>query len=233
MNNTVHFQEVKTDRLYIKVAEQLRTLIDNDVFKPGDRFPSERALAEKLKVGRPTVREAMIALEISGLIEIRSGSGIYVAAKQEKKLSPDPVGQGVGPFEILEMRYILEPEVCALAAARINPAQVEMLQNIIAQMKNPKLTPEAFELLDHQLHTGIAQCCQNEAMQTSIQWLWDLRKESVFSGFTIEEIKKQGPCITEHERIVQAIAQKNPEKARTAMKYHIDNATTTTNIEFD
>ena len=82
MKGIDQFQVITTDRLYVKIAEQLRGLIEAGVYKPGDRFPAERALAEKLGVSRPTIREAMIALEISGIIEIRTGSGIYVSDKK-------------------------------------------------------------------------------------------------------------------------------------------------------
>src|SRR5690606_34370983 len=77
----VELQAVKTDRLYVKVADQLTRLIVEGVFAVGGRLPSERDLADQLKVSRPTIREAMIALELSGIIEIRTGSGIYVRKK--------------------------------------------------------------------------------------------------------------------------------------------------------
>lgn len=230
MSATMQFETIKTDRLYIKVAEQLRSLIDNDYFKVGDRFPAERALAEKLGVSRPTIREAMIALELSGLVEIRTGSGIYVINKEPKKES-GLVGSGIGPHEILEMRYILEPEICALAATRVSDEQIKNLNAVIKEMEVPNISAESFELADNKLHLAIAEACQNEAMKESIQWLWKLRTESIFTNCIIEAINKQGPCIEEHKKIVLAISQKNPERARVAMKNHLDNATTT--IDFD
>ncbi len=77
----MELQAIKTDRLYVKVAAQLSKLINDGVILPGNRLPSERELAEKLKVSRPTIRESMIALELSGIVEIRTGSGIYVTQK--------------------------------------------------------------------------------------------------------------------------------------------------------
>jgi DNA-binding FadR family transcriptional regulator len=230
MSKIMEFEAIKTERLYIKVAEQLRTLIDNDHFKVGDRFPAERVLAEKLGVSRPTIREAMIALEISGLVDIRTGSGIYVANKKNESFN-GPVGKSIGFDEILEMRYILEPEICALAAARINDIQIQELKELIKTMEAVDITPEAFEIVDHQLHIAIAAASENAAMETSIQWLWKLRVESIFTHCIEEEISKQGLCIEEHKKIVLAITQRNPERARIAMKNHLDNATTTT--EFD
>ncbi|WP_440877084.1 FadR/GntR family transcriptional regulator [Thalassotalea sp. PLHSN55] len=229
MKSADQFKVIKTDRLYIKVAEQLTTLIENGVFKVGDKFPAERALAEKLGVSRPTIREAMIALEISGLIEIRTGSGIYVT---ENKVKDDTalIGQSIGPFEVLEMRYILEPEICALAAARVNDQQVEQLKDIIKEME-AATDAQTFEDTDCKLHNAIAQMSQNSALQASIAWLWKLRNESVLKNLVLEAITKEGLCIEEHKKIVNAIAQKNPEKARLAMKNHLDNATTTIDFE--
>lgn len=229
MSQVDQFKAIKTDRLYIKVADQLRTLIENEVFKVGDKFPAERALAEKLGVSRPTIREAMVALELSGLIEIRTGSGIYVSSNKVNE-TVDIISKGIGPFEILEMRYILEPEVCALAATRITDEQIKQLKQIVTEMEGAK-DATAYEIADGKLHIAIAMASNNNAMQASISWLWKLRQESVLSNLVIEAIERQGPLIEEHKRIVMAIAQRNPEKARLAMKNHLDRATTTIDLE--
>ena len=132
----MELQAVKTDRLYIKVAEQLSKLVKDGAIKPGERFPAERDLAERLGVSRPTIREAMIALELSGVIEIRTGSGIYVSKKKTKvETQIDSGDKGVGPFEILEIRYILEAEACALAAARITDEQIAQLKEALKEME--------------------------------------------------------------------------------------------------
>tara|TARA_B100000809_G_scaffold19840_2_gene17471 strand:- start:23660 stop:24358 length:699 start_codon:yes stop_codon:yes gene_type:complete len=225
----IKVEEKKTDKLYLKVAEQLRSLIDNGYFKVGDRFPAERALADKLQVSRQTIREAMIALELSGLIDIRTGSGAYITDNTSKSYTA-LIGSGIGPFEVLEMRYILEPEICALTAARISDEQIQELKNIIREMEADDINAESFEQADTKLHVAIAEYCDNAAMKESIQWLWKLRSESIFTKCIQEEIKKQGLCIDEHKKIVLAIAQRNPERARTAMKNHLDNATTTINF---
>lgn len=229
MSNADEFTLIKSDRLYIKVAEQLRALIEKKVFKVGDKFPAERALAEKLGVSRPTIREAMIALELSGFIEIRTGSGIYVTNSQSNN-TIETIHKGISPFDILEMRYILEPEICALAATRIDDAQIKKLQEIIVEMEAAKEAQD-FENADSKLHNAIAEASQNSAMQASIKWLWKLREDSVLKNLVIEAIKKQGLCIEEHKRIVMAITQRNPEKARLAMKNHLDSATTTIDFE--
>lgn len=226
MKGMDQFQVITTDRLYVKIAEQLRGLIEAEVYKPGDRFPAERALAEKLGVSRPTIREAMIALEISGIIEIRTGSGIYVSDKQSVP-ALQLTDSGIGPFEILEMRYALEPEVCALAAARITDEQIERLNQIIKDMEEEEKQPNSSEKADGEFHMLIAEASQNSAMYQSVKWLWDLRNKSVLSDAFLKVIREEGvhPSIEDHKKIASALAQRNPERALVAMKNHIDNAT--------
>jgi DNA-binding FadR family transcriptional regulator len=230
----LQLQIIKSDRLYLKVAEQLNKLIDDGVIKPGQRFPSERELAEQLGVSRPTIREAMIALELSGVIEIRTGSGIYVT-KQPTKREPELNDKGVGPFEILEIRYIIESEACALAAARITDEQIIELRKVVDEMEEEEKQPDASEKADQKFHSIIAQACQNSAIASVVEWLWDLRNESQLSTSFLQRIREEGvhPSISEHRKILQALEQRNPEKARTAMKIHIENATTNAATHFN
>ena len=220
----MELQTVKTDRLYIKVAEQLSKLVNDGTIKPGERFPAERDLAEKLGVSRPTIREAMIALELSGIIEIRTGSGIYVS---KKKPSLDSADKGVGPFEILEIRYILESEACALAAARISDEQITQLKDVLREMEEEEKQEDASEKADWKFHSIIAEASQNSAIYSVINWLWELRNQSELSTAFLERIRKEGihPSINDQRRIVDALERRNPEKARMAMKLHIENAT--------
>lgn len=217
---------VKNDRLYVKVAEQLRKLIENDIIKPGQRFPSERELAEQLGVSRPTVREAMIALELTGAIEIRSGSGIY--ANQLRPVSNINLSDaGIGPFEVLEIRLIIEAEACALAAARINDTELEQLKQSLVEMEEEEKRPDASEKADQRFHEIIARSCQNSAIESVVKWLWKLRNESEISTSFLTRIREEGihPSIAEHKAIFKALASRNPEKARDAMRRHIESAT--------
>lgn len=222
----MQLEVVKNDRLYMKVAEQLRALIETDVIKPGERLPSERELAEQLGVSRPTVREAMIALELSGVIEIRSGSGIYaIGAKPELELALSDTG--IGPFEILEIRLIIESEACALAAARITEEDLAKLEKTLIEMEEEEKRPDASEKADQRFHEIIASSCQNSAIQSVISWLWKLRNESVLSISFLERIRKEGihPSIAEHKAILESLKNRDPLRARDAMRRHIESAT--------
>lgn len=220
----MELQAIKTNRLYIKVADQLTALIESGAIKPGERFPAERELAEKLGVSRPTIREAMIAMELSGIIEIRTGSGIYVS-KQKPVL--EPRDKGVGPFEIMEIRYIIESEACALAATRITDEQIAKLKETLIAMEEEEKLPDASEKADWQFHLLIAEAAQNSAIYSVVNWLWELRNQSELSTAFFERIRQEGvhPSINDHRKIVEALEKRNPEKARMAMKFHIENAT--------
>ena len=224
---SLQLQIVKSERLYLKVADQLNQLIVDGVIKPGQRFPSERELAEQCGVSRPTIREAMIALELSGVIEIRTGSGIYVTEQKIAK-QPELLDQGIGPFEILEIRYIIEAEACALAAARITEQQLQALREALQEMTEEEKQADSSEKADQKFHSIIAQACQNSAIAAIVNWLWELRNESQLSTAFLARIRQEGvhPSISDHRKILQALEQRNPEKARNAMRIHIENATT-------
>src|SRR5581483_11761573 len=103
----VPLEAVEARRLYRQVADQLRSLIERGEYAVGSRLPTERELAEQLKVSRPTVREALIALEVEGRVRIRVGSGIYVT--EPTAIASVPASATIeGPFELLRAREFIE-----------------------------------------------------------------------------------------------------------------------------
>lgn len=213
------------ERLYVRVARKISDLVNTGQVKPGDRLPSERDLAEMLNVSRPSVREAMIALEVSGLIEVRMGNGIFVT-NRKASLSRELVDGGVGPFEILEMRLLLEPEVCALAAERIDDETLGQLAETYDEMERCNGTPE-MEQADEKFHNLIAGAAENTAMQKTVEWLWRLRAQSVLSRGYHRMIVEEGvfPTLDEHKAILEALKSRDPVAARQAMKNHLTAAT--------
>src|SRR5437588_6010283 len=126
-NSRMPFQAVATQRLYEQVAGQVTDLVARGEFKPGDRLPPERDLAKLLGVSRPTVREAMIALEMAGLVEVRVGAGTFVTDKARQNNGTNGrlfEGAGSSPFELIAARRTIEPEVAALAAQLATPAEI-------------------------------------------------------------------------------------------------------------
>ena len=132
------FQAVATQRLYEQVAGQVTDLVARGEFKPGDRLPPERDLAKLLGVSRPTVREAMIALEIAGLVEVRGGAGAFVTVKAKNGTTngddkQSPVrGRGSSPLELIAARRTIEPEVAALAAQLATPAEIAAIAETVS-----------------------------------------------------------------------------------------------------
>lgn len=228
----MQLQAIKTDRLYVKVASQLSKLVSDGVIKPGDRLPSERVLAEKLSVSRPTIREAMIALELSGIVEIRTGSGIYVTEKKPFIVTED---KGIGPFEILEIRSILESEACALAAKHITDNEIQQLKDTIVEMEEEEKRPDSSEKADWKFHNIIAKASQNSAISSVVNWLWELRNQSDLSSAFAARLREEGvhPSIQDHKDIVAALEKRDADAAKNAMNKHIEQSTAAAANYFD
>ena len=126
-----------TQRLFQQVVEQIAELIRSGELTPGARLPAERDLSKRLGVSRPTVREAMIALEISGLVEVRSGAGVYVRVSAAQVQVTDA---GPSAFELLAARRIVEGEIAAAAAYNPDPAGFEKLNHAIAVYRSESRT---------------------------------------------------------------------------------------------
>ena len=122
---------IDTRKLYRQVADSVTTSIKSGDYRPGARLPSERDLAGAFKVSRPTIREAMIALEIRGLVEARHGSGIYVTEHPPAQIGADDLD--IGAFELTEARRLFEGEAAALAATIITEEQLAELEAILEE----------------------------------------------------------------------------------------------------
>ena len=215
-------QAIKVRRLYLQVAQQLQQLIAEGTFPCGARLPAERDLATQFGVSRPTIREAMIALEFAGLVEVRSGSGVYVL-EQTGKLGKLVDNYAPGPFEILEARRLIESEACALAARHINAGQLQRLETLLLAMEQGDLAVEDAEAADLNFHCVIAQASSNSALSAIVAWLWQLRNESEISTHFHQRIREQGsrPIASDHQLILHALQSGNAGAARKAMAGHL------------
>lgn len=216
---------VRVRRLYLEVATQIEQQIRAGKIKPGDRLPSERDLAASFEVSRPTIREAMIALEIAGLVEIKTGSGIYALAQSET-FSPAMLDDVPGPFEVLEARLLIEPEAASLAAARMNKEQLRIIEQAVKVMGAADSTEQQKEKADELFHVTIAQATNNSALASAIKWLWELRNQSVLSSTFHQRVRELGvhPYVDEHRKILNALKVRDPQRAKNAMHAHISNA---------
>lgn len=218
----MEIQAVKTRRLFLQVADQLTALIRGGSLALGQRLPSERDLAERFGVSRPTIREAMIALEVAGLVEIRSGSGVYVIG-DGAQFAPEAPDTGPGPFEILEARRLIEAEACALAAGRIDDRQLQQLRDLLREMERENQRESATEKADERFHCLIAEASGNSAISATVGWLWRLRNESEISQRFHQRLRREGvrPVIDDHRSILEALQKRDPAAARLAMTAHL------------
>ncbi|GAA0483649.1 FadR/GntR family transcriptional regulator [Parasphingorhabdus litoris] len=209
-------------RLYETVTKEIARQILGGQYEIGDRLPAERVLAEQFNVSRPTIREAMIALEVDGLVEVCTGSGVYVRALQRRgKAAP----MDIGPFELLETRALVEGEACALAATHIKPDQIEELEQLLGEMEaeNTRGDVVMSEDADHRFHMAIAEATQNSGMVHVVGSLWEARHRSLQTIKFLEKARVEGvkPRIDEHRAIVDALKTGDANAARAAMRTHL------------
>ena len=209
-------------RRYARIAEDLSRKIGSGHFAVGERLPSERLLAQEYQVSRPTIREALFALELDGLVDVRIGSGVYVKASLPAgHVSAPP---DMGPFEILEARRAIEGEACALAARRISHEQLAELERLLGEMRMEGPDDvERSEEADREFHELIARATQNSAMLNAVEALWEARERSREYKLMGEKAHAAGvvPLIEEHRAIYDALARGDAAAARGAMHKHL------------
>ena len=211
---------IEPRRLYRQIADQLRALISQGEYPVGSRLPPERDLSVQLGVSRPSVREALIALEVEGLIEVRMGSGIYVRPGDPKATRPV---SAEGPLEIIRARQLIESELAAHAARHMTKAQVAGLRDAIAVMEAQVADGQMPTRGDRLFHTRIAAASDNSVLLRVIGELWDERSNPLFTqlGSHFETASSWNLAIAEHHVVVDAIAAGRADAAREAMSTHL------------
>lgn len=204
-------------KLYRRIVQEIVADIASGAYPVGSRLPAERDLTERFKVSRPTIREAMIALEMQGLVEARKGSGVFVLASPNGELGE----LDIGAFEITEARRLLEGEVAAVAATEIDESQLAELRALLAEMEQEDTT--AAEDADRRFHIAIAKATGNAVIISAVTDFWDMRFRSPLAR---EVLLKAGSLGTEnrmaeHGRILSALEARSPIDARNAMRDHL------------
>lgn len=213
-------------RLYRVVSGKIEELIRAENIKPGERLPSERDLALKLGVSRTSLREALIALELGGTVEVRGGSGVYVS-EQATPAAEVPTA-GPGPFEVLAARRLIEVEMAALAAKHASDSAIDAILVAVLEMEQHHEDRSGNEQADRNFHLAIARATGNSAMVGVIEYLWSQRGSlwhKLKEHFQTEELRQQ--TLIDHRNIFAAIAAHDQAGARTAMRAHLDRVTRT------
>ncbi len=218
-------EAIEPRRLYRQIADQLRHLIERGEYPVGSRLPTERALADMLDVSRPTVREALIVLEVEGRVRIRVGSGIYVvsASGHPHVFSDSPIE---GPFEILRARNFIESAVAEEAARHATAADVARLDVVLRLVPAALREGDQFLGLDRRFHTAVAAILGNSVLERSVGELFDLRINPYFERLArhTEDDSSRSAALAEHIEIRDAIAARDPAAARAAMRRHLENS---------
>lgn len=221
------FQSIEPRRLYRQIADQIRSLIRSGEFTPGSRLPPERDLARELGVSRPSVREALIALEVEGLVDVRIGSGIYVRATSSGEAKGNGAHDALaGPFELLRARYVIEAECAALAAKSAKRPQLRALGATLDEMERELAAGRLPLPADRQFHLRIAEGTGNGALVHVIRLLWDERGGELFRQLEdhYDSPRLWQAAIAEHRAVLQSIVAHDPDAARAAMQRHLDQA---------
>lgn len=247
-------QSIEPQRLYRQIAEQLRQLIAKGEFAVGARLPAERDLAKQLGVSRPSVREALIALEVENWVEVRTGSGIYVLdrsninainkiAAKAINTPASAINEGKnglivksggdielkaewGPLELIRARRVVEGETAAIAALQAKRKDIDAMGKALRMMQ----TEAAAGVLpldgDRAFHSAIVQASGNEVLIDTVQSFWDSRRGPIFERLVgyFETLQSWQAAIAEHSAILEAIQNHDAAAARVAMHAHMDKS---------
>jgi GntR family hexuronate regulon transcriptional repressor len=211
---------VANDRLYQDLARKLIAALAAGVYPVGTRLPAERELALHHNVSRPTVREAIIALEVQGLVEVRIGSGAYVLRLPGKGDIP---GFNITAFELTEARLLFEGEAAALAAMQITDEELDEIEALVREIARENQDPKGTEKADRAFHLAIARATRNHAVFDTIEHLWSLRSTSPEAALLHEKARTANvkPVVEEHSAVLDALRARDPVAARTAMRAHL------------
>jgi GntR family transcriptional repressor for pyruvate dehydrogenase complex len=221
VNGTKRIPTAKpNDRLYQDLARSLLAELAAGKFPVGSRLPAERELAQQYDVSRPTVREAIIALEVQGLVEVRVGSGAYVLRLPGKDDIP---GFNLTAFELTEARLLFEGESAALAATQITEEELDEIARLVDDIARENLDPKGTDKADRAFHLAIARATRNGAIFDAIENLWNLRANSPESALLHTKARSANvkPVVAEHTAVLDALRAHDPAAARGAMRAHL------------
>ena len=203
-------------RSFWKIVDQIEVLIESDSFTAGSRLPAERDLAERFNVSRPTVREAIIALEVKGRVEVRSNAGVFV---NEKPVEFNETLK-VSAFELTQARALVEGEAAALAALSIEQHDLVKLRQTLDKMENGDDTEQA----DREFHLTIARATSNSAIVKTVEYLWEIRasQPAIISAYKTVCDGGHVQRMQEHTAIYNALVNKDSNQARRSMHNHFN-----------
>jgi GntR family transcriptional repressor for pyruvate dehydrogenase complex len=218
------YRAVKTSRLYEQIVQQVEDSILKGQLKPGDQLPAERDLAQRFGVSRTAVREAVKTLREKGLVEAYSGRGTFVTngTSQAMRQSLDlmiRINPQEGSSNLAELRFVLEPEIAALAVPRIEEQLLTTMREAVAVMDRNLSDPDAYVEADLDFHLALAEAAGNPLILSLLDSIVGLLREQRSRIFNVDGGPERGQY--HHKRILAAIDNRDPEAARDAMRDHL------------
>ena len=219
------YRAVKTSRLYELIVQQVEESILKGQLKPGQQLPAERDLAQRFGVSRTAVREAVKALSEKGLVEAYSGRGTFVTSGSSKAMRHSldlliRITQQEGTMYLAELRQVLEPEIAALAASRIEEQLLITMREAVAAMDRSLHNPSAYIEADLDFHLALAEAVGNPLILSLLDSIVELLREQRSRIFNVDGGPERGQF--HHKRILHAIEAHDPEAARQAMREHLE-----------
>jgi GntR family transcriptional repressor for pyruvate dehydrogenase complex len=218
------FEVVRRNKVYEEVAKQIERLIINKLH-PGDKLPSERELAETLKVSRSSIRDAIRSLELMGLVEPRQGMGTIVReASSESVVNPFASAlkrrrELVG--ELLDFRKMLEPPLAARAATHASAEDISEMEEILQRQEERQSQGEAAVAEDAEFHYSVALASDNSVVLKVLDILMDLLRDTRERSLQLQGRPEKS--LAGHRRILAAIKKHDAEAAKSAMRRHIED----------
>ena|SRR3984957_1417254 len=218
------YKTVQTSRLYEQIVKQIEESITSGELKEGDQLPAERELAQQFGVSRTAVREAVKTLREKGLVEAYPGRGTFITNGTARGIQQTldrmiRSGQAEGTAHLTEVREILEPEIAALAAQRVDEEMLSAMREAIAVMDAARKDSEAFIEGDLDFHLALAEAAANPLILSLIDSIVGLLREQRTRTYFVEGGPERGQY--HHRRILEAIEHRDAVGAREAMRAHL------------
>lgn len=238
--------QVPSTRRYVVIGTELRDKLSRNVYKVGERLPTERDIAESYGVSRTVIREAIIMLEIEGLVEVRKGSGVYVTNLPQTNTLPQRetpaidstllsvfsglTGSDIGPFELLQARQLIESNIAEFAAHQVTKSEIGAMRKALQKEKKALETGNHNEEYDRDFHILIAEATKNTFLVDIVKLMWRIRTESLMWAQLHAHIDIRDHRLTwlnDHAQILSALQKKDAPTAKKAMWDHLENVKNT------
>ncbi|HEY4740786.1 MAG TPA: FadR/GntR family transcriptional regulator [Candidatus Acidoferrales bacterium] len=227
------YKIIQNSRLYEQIVQQIEDSVLKRELKPGDQLPAERELAAQFGVSRTAVREAIKALREKGLVEAYTGRGTFITNERSQAIRHSldriiKINQVEGFLQLAETRAILEPAISALAASRADKQHLATMREAVAVMDEARKDPAVFIEADLDFHLTLAEAAGNQIILSLIDSIVGLLREQRLRIFRIAGGADRGQF--HHKRILEAIENRDPVRARQCMEAHLEQVREDTSV---